>query len=265
MSVFDRYIPRKVDGITDIEVLARSYKHRKNVLLIGDAGVGKNHLIDALGAKLGIPTVSISLNGGSTVEDIVGQPLFIGGETVWADGLLPHLMVRPSILCLDEINACPNDISFILHQVLDWRRRLVLVQKGREVIQSDPGFMIVGTMNPDYRGTKPLNEAFKDRFQVTLELDYDRKIETKLGIDEIWLDLADQLRKMYRETELETPCSTRMLMDYRDNTEIFGQDVARECFIARYTRTEQKAVKHAISIHIDKSEISNLADEETNG
>lgn len=82
-AVLASYIPRKLDGKTDLETLETAYRvsvahsggtHLPecpkdckggpvNVLLVGDTGTGKNHLVAALAAKLGIPYTRIPLNG----------------------------------------------------------------------------------------------------------------------------------------------------------------------------------------------------------
>ena len=265
-SVLDSYIPRKVDGLTDLVVLQKAWQYNQtdarrkmNILLIGDAGTGKNHLAEALGAWAKVPVWSISLNGGSTVEDIVGQPLFINGTTVWVDGVLTYAMRHGGIVVLDEVNACPNEITFVLHQILDNRRTLTLVQKGREVVRAHKDFFAIGTMNPDYRGTKPLNEAFKDRFHLPIEIDYDEKVEKKLipGEDKV-LELASKLRKMFRAGELDTPCSTRMLLDYVENKKLLGVSMGKAAFLARYSRSDQSAVGEAWDISMGAAATASL-------
>jgi len=263
-SVLDQYIPRKIHELTDLEILQKCWEYNHsgaqamNVLLIGDAGAGKNHLAEALGAWARMPVWSISLNGGSTVEDIVGQPLFMGGTTVWVDGVLTYAMRHGGIVVLDEVNACPHEITFVLHQILDHRRSVTLVQKGREVVRAHPNFMIIGTMNPDYRGTKPLNEAFRDRFHLPLEIEYDDKVEKKLGLDAKIRELAGKLRKMFRAGELDAPCSTRLLLDYTRNKTIFGPGVAKTSFLTRFSRGDQTAISEAWDITMASAQTANL-------
>ena len=98
-------------------------------------------------------------------------------------------------------------------------------------------------MNLNYEGTKPLNEALKDRFNPTLEFDYDRKIESKLVSNHKILEFADKLRISYANSELITPISTRTLLFFERNIKTFGLEVAEEILFNRFDKMERKVVE----------------------
>lgn len=264
MDTYKSYHARKLNGQTDVETLMTAFQNGQNVLLQSDAGTGKNHLIEAVCAKLGVPQVAVSLSGGATVEDLIGQYVLVQGSTHWVDGLMTTFF-RPTGLggtfTADEINACPPEITFVCHQATDHRKTLVLAQRGREVVKGHKRFVFVGTMNPDYIGTRPLNPAMRDRFNLKLTLDYDTAIESKvlksMGAKpetiKSLLALASKLRDQYRAPshEITIPFSTRMLKDYIVNMGLHGEHIARMSMINSFDSLEQVAVREAVSLYLD--------------
>jgi hypothetical protein len=82
-----KYIPRRFGGKTDIEILKTCFDAHLNVLLVGESGTGKNAAVKAFCEKFGQTYQRISLNGASTVEDMVGtKELEQGLNTSFRDG-----------------------------------------------------------------------------------------------------------------------------------------------------------------------------------
>jgi len=251
----ERYIPRKIAGKSDIEILLTAYKHRKNTLLEGPTGSGKTMAIRWLARRLRVPYMRVNLNGGTTVEDLVGQWIYKDGKFVWSDGVLVRMMRHGGIFVADEINAAPTEILFVLNSILDDERKIVLTQKDGEVVTACDDFWFVATMNPEnlYEGTKMLNEALRDRFQVVLEYDYSREVEKKLELTDDLLEIAKMLRE--RNDEIRTPVSTRSLVQFKENCELFGLRLAREIFIQKFHIDERKIVREILNLkYITKSE-----------
>jgi hypothetical protein len=191
----------------------------------------------------------INLNGGTTVDDLVGQwvPANKPNKYIWVDGQLAAFMRNGGILVCDELNASPADINMVFNPVLDDERRLVLVQKESEVLYAHPEFWLVSTINPDgdYEGTKPMNHALRDRFQIIMNYHYELDIESKLIPDDALLHLIYKLRE---SSKIYTKVSTRTGIQVIKNRALYGADTALELFISRFTRDEQPVVRELASI-----------------
>ncbi len=247
------YIPRKMNGHTDMDILKKAYQKKFNTLIVGETGCGKTMSIRDLCFLLKLPYMRVNLNEATTTEDLIGQwiPDSNGGFK-WEDGVLVKFMRHGGVFVADEINASSPGILFILHSILDDERKVVLVQKDGEVVNAHPDFWFVSTMNPDYVGTRPLNAALKDRFQIIMEYDYDKAVEKKIVKDTRILELADKLRVLYKQGTLSTPVSTRALMQYVDNKSLFGEEMAQEMFINRFNSDERAPLKEVFSLDNEK-------------
>jgi len=246
----DSYIPRRFGKTTDVKILEKCYKDKSFVLIMGETGCGKTHLVRHFAAVNKLPYVRINLNGGTTADELIGHwvPKSEGGFR-WQDGVLTTFARYGGIVALDEVNACPAEILFALHSLTDDERTLTLTSKDGEVVRANPNFFLVATMNPDtYEGTRPLNAAFKDRFKVKLFFDYDQKIEEELVKNPRLLILASKLRLMKTKGELNTPISTRLLLFFNSNKELFGENLATEIFLNNFEPSEREPIKNVIEM-----------------
>jgi len=249
-----KYIPRKIGKTTDIEILKRCYEEGINVLLVGATGTGKTHAARHLAYELQVPYMRVNCNGAITPEDLIGQYIPDGnGGFKWCDGVLTRFIRHGGIFVLDEINAAPAEILFVLHSLLDDERKIVLTQKDGEVVKASDKFMFIATMNPTedaiYEGTKELNAALKDRFGVVLYYDYDERIERKIIKSEY---VREVLRALRNSEEIETPISTRTGKEYERAIELFGIETANEMFIARFRKEEREIVKETLTMIYSK-------------
>ena len=246
------YVPRRIaKGYTDIKALEELYSKRMNTLIIGETGCGKTHAVRNVAYKLKVPYKNVNLNGGTTPEDLIGQFVPDNGSIRWQDGILTRFIRHGGIFVCDEINAAPASVLFILHSVLDDQRQIVLTQHEGETIKVHPDFWFVGTMNPDYEGTNPLNQALRDRFGMTLVFEYDRKVEEKLGISENLLNLAEKIRKMHKQGEIMTPVGTRVLLNFMEIEKNFGQDVAVMNLLNRFDQSEVAAISEVLTLELN--------------
>ncbi|OKY78539.1 MAG: MoxR-like ATPase [Candidatus Methanohalarchaeum thermophilum] len=253
-----KYHPRKLPGDkTDIEVLKKAFKkrpngHPQNTLLIGPTGAGKTHAVKKVAEKLKMPIIRVNLNRMTTVEDFVGQWVpEQGGNFKWEDGVLTRLMKNGGLLMVDEINAAPPEILFVLHSALDFRE-ITLTQKDGEIIEANKDFWFIATMNPDYKGTSELNEALRDRFKVILEYPYDEEVENRVIKDKDLIKMANKLRKMSNNPtkDIRTPVSTRMLIQYEENKKVFGEKLALNMLVNKFKKEERRAVKEIAKLHL---------------
>jgi hypothetical protein len=107
-------------------------------------------------------------------------------------------------------------------------------------------------MNPNYRGTQLLNEAWKDRFEIKLNYGYDRDIEKKILKSESLLDLAYGMRSRSRGADepvgdnnaiFDTPVSTRILKTFEKLATELSFDFACEVFVNNFDENERPAVR----------------------
>jgi hypothetical protein len=126
------------------------------------------------------------------------------------------------------------------------------MENGGEVIKAHPDLLIVADMNPDYRGTRPLNQALADRFPERLVFPYDNAIEQKLLGSKALLDMANQLRTEFDKGTINTPISTRNLVAFADNAKALGMDFATYCYINSFEGDEERsAVRLLLTTHRD--------------
>lgn len=175
----------------------------------------------------------------------------------WHDGLLVRLMkghpdFEHTVLLADEVNFGPAKVMALLNGVTDDRRAITLAQHTGETITAHDGFHFAAAMNPNYEGTRPLNKAFKDRFTLKLNYEYDSAIERKLVQNGKLVDMAEKLRKMFDADEIQTPVSTRAMLHFEKVEAVLGRQLAIEAFVSGFEDDERTAVKSAMEMVLGK-------------
>ena len=157
---------------TQAKALGAAVSQGFPALLIGETGTGKTTLARDVAAHLERPTVRVNLDGGTTVDEVIGRYQLRDGATMFELGVIPRAMQEGAVLILDEINAALPDVLFCIHALLERPARL-FIPETREEVAAAPGFCVIGTQNPshDYAGTKALNAALYSRFGVVLRFD----------------------------------------------------------------------------------------------
>ncbi|HMZ58003.1 MAG TPA: AAA family ATPase [Leptospiraceae bacterium] len=141
----------------------------KPVLLIGDAGVGKNALVYHINSLRNLPTIRFSFNEDTLPEDLIGSyrihPSGKGFE--WKNGPLTSALQTGSAFVADEMNLASPSVIKRFSTVYE-SFYLDLLEGGGEKISSVDGFHFIATQNPSegFEGRKNLSYEITKNFSV---------------------------------------------------------------------------------------------------
>ena len=243
------YLNRKILGsLTEFDIYDAAMRDGDNVLITGHAGSGKTMSVMAYAAARGYRYYNVSSHNGQDHTQLMGHWIPTPEATFrWQDGPVTDCVRNGNaVLLLNEINFMPEKLKTLLFSLLDKRREIQLMDKDGEVVKAAPNLLIVADMNPNYRGTKPLNEAEKDRYAHKLEFGYDTTIERKLIGSKALLEVAGRLRTSFDREELLTPISTRSLVAFMENARNLGIDYAIYSYVNGFHESERNAVRLAV-------------------
>ena len=213
------------------------------VFVTGLSGNGKTLMIDQACAKAGRALYRVNITIETDEDDLLGGFRLVDGETVWFDGPVVEAMRTGSVLLLDEVDLASTKIM-CLQPILEGKG--VFLKKINEYVECQPGFNIVATANTkgkgddtgNFIGAGVLNEAFLERFPITVEQEYpatpiEKKILGKvfdsLSISdnefiEKLVSWADIIRKTYQEGAIDELITTRRLVHISNAYAIFNMD-----------------------------------------
>jgi hypothetical protein len=232
----DSYVPEKFVGYvpygnfnTVKEVIKSGIFYP--LFITGLSGNGKTLMIKELCARLKREYVRANITIETDEDDLIGGFRLLNGETVWHDGPVVTAMKRGAVLLLDEIDLASNKIMS-LQPVLEGSS--IYLKKIGKWVHPVEGFNVIATANTKgqgsddgrFIGTNVLNEAFLERFPVTIEQQYPTaKMEVKILVNELekhdTVDLpfaenlvkwADVIRKTFNEGGCDEIISTRRLV-----------------------------------------------------
>ena len=268
MDQQDSYVPEKFDGY----VSWGNFNTVKDVVkseifyplfITGLSGNGKTLLVKEVCAKLKREFIRANITIETDEDDLIGGFRLLNGETVWHDGPVVTAMKRGAILLLDEIDLASNKIM-CLQPVLEGSS--VYIKKIGKWVHPKTGFNVIATANTKgqgaddgkFIGTNILNEAFLERFPVTIEQSYptaamEKKILNnefgKHGIEDSefadnLVKFADVVRKTFAEGGVDEIISTRRLVHIVGAYAIFDDKLkAIEMCVARFdTETKESFV-----------------------
>jgi len=223
----------------EIAIFEAAYEEKIPVLLKGPTGCGKTRFVEHMAWRMGQrlaavrtatrsareqhegrPLVTVACHEDLTASDLVGRYLLEGDSTRWIDGPLTRAVRSGAICYLDEVVEARKDTTVLIHPLTD-HRRILPIEKRAEVLEADPGFMLVISYNPGYQSAlKDLKHSTRQRF-VSLEFKYlPREAEAQIvahesGVDhDMAADLAKLGEKVRNLTEhgLQEGVSTRLLI-----------------------------------------------------
>lgn len=204
---------------------------RKNLLLMGEPGVGKSSVILEIAARLNIPVFALACSGKTRFAHMVGGYEFVSGETRWRDGPLVRAMRTGGIFLANEVTRLDAGEQMNLAEVLDSGACITIPDTG-EVVKAHPDFRFIATGNSGgygdetgaFSGEKVSSVAFLDRFQKIEvhhlspeeETDLLRKSVPSLpeSVIKAMVKLAGDVRRSFvgRGGNLRTILSTRSLV-----------------------------------------------------
>jgi len=168
-------------------------KKGPNVLLIGPHGCGKTQFSIAIARALGLELFPVSCGEDFSMAEYYGSMVVVKGETMFIPGAMLRWAHFGGILQMDEINAAPPNAALFIHSVID--RVPFYVKETSWYVLPHPEAWVVGTMNPNYRGTHKFNQAFHDRFW-DIEFDYMSPDKEVALLQKIYPTLGHELIKI---------------------------------------------------------------------
>ena len=209
--------------------------------ITGLSGNGKTFSVEQACAQLKRELIRVNITIETDEDDLIGGFRLVNGETAWHNGPVIEALERGAVLLLDEVDLASNKI-LCLQSVLEGKG--VFLKKIGKFVQPAPGFNVIATANTKgkgsddgrFIGTNVLNEAFLERFPVTLEQDYpapstEQKILEGVALDlgvedrdfcKRLVDWADIIRKTFYDGGIEEIISTRRLVHIIRAYSIFG-------------------------------------------
>ena len=94
----------------NLEKLLYPILEGRNLLLVGDAGIGKNALIYYINQLRNQPTIRFSFNQDTLPEDLVGSFRVLPNGFVWQNGPLVEAMTKGYTFVADELNLAAPEI-----------------------------------------------------------------------------------------------------------------------------------------------------------
>jgi cobaltochelatase CobS len=270
-NIDPNFIPKEIvfeDNKKIVEQVAIAVSYKAPILLIGETGTGKTSLVRHLAFSTGNAFVRVNHNGGTTIEDIVGRWVINSkNQTEWIDGILIESMKKGYWFLADEINAAGAEINFVYHSLLDDDGRVILAEKGNEVVIPHPNFRFFGAMNPptEYAGTKELNKALMSRFMVC-RVDFPPpKVEQQIlvsrtgiteAVAERMVRFAGEVRTMHGKEEVHFVLSTRDLLMWATMFKVYKKYLtsAEMTVLNKIGQDDVDAIKDMMALHFSSTD-----------
>jgi AAA domain (dynein-related subfamily) len=200
------------------------------VYITGLSGNGKTFMAEQACAELGREMIRVNITKETDETDLIGSYELIDGNTAWRDGPVLVAMKRGAVLLLDETDY-GSERLLCLQPVLEGKG--YFNKKRGEFISPTQGFNVIATANTKGKGSDDgrfiganvLNEAFLERFAITVEQEYP-SLQTEIKIISKLFDSlntpalsfatnlakwAELIRKTYKDGAVDEVISTRRL------------------------------------------------------
>jgi MoxR-like ATPase len=240
------FVPEKANGyvpfgcFSDVRSIIKSQKFYP-IYITGLSGNGKTMIVEQVCAVENRECIRVNITIETDEDDLIGGFRLVDGKTVWHDGPVIQAMQRGAILLLDEVDLGSNKMM-CLQPVLEGKQ--IYIKKTNRVISPAPGFNVVATANTKgkgsddgrFIGTNVMNEAFLERFSVTMEQEYpNARTESKILMNVLkesglanseefvnhLVSWAEVIRKSFAEGAVSDVISTRRLVHICEAAAIF--------------------------------------------
>ena len=225
------------------------------VFITGLSGNGKTMMVEQICAKLKRECYRVNVTVETDEDDLIGSNTLVDGNIVFREGPVLKAMRKGAVLLIDEIDLASNKIM-CLQSILEGKG--YLNKKTGEYVSPENGFTVVATANTKgkgsddgrFIGTNVLNEAFLERFSITMEQEYPsnaiektilKKEFEKLGVTgygdyvDNLVTWADVIRKSFYEGAIDELISTRRLVHIAQAYKMFDNKLkAIEMCVARF-------------------------------
>ena len=254
------------------------------LFVTGLSGNGKTLMIEQIHAEMKKELIRVNVTIETDEDDLLGGFRLINGETKFVSGPVIEAMNRGCTLLLDEIDLGSNKLM-CLQPVLEGKG--VYLKKVNQWVTPKKGFNVMATANTKgqgsddgmFIGTNILNEAFLERFAITLEQPYaSAAIEKKIivgamkkygKVDEKFADnlitWAEVIRKTFFDGGIDSVISTRRLDHIVKAFAIFGdKQKSIELCCARFdTDTKESFLDLYSKIDAGINPLEEVSEEET--
>lgn len=240
------------------------------VMVTGLSGNGKTFMVEQACAASGREMIKVSISIETDEDDLIGGNTLVNGNVVYREGPVLNAMRRGAVLVLDEIDRGSNKLLAI-QAIMEGKN--YINKKTGEIVRPAEGFNVVATANTKGKGSDDgrfiaaqiLDEAFLERFPITVEQEYASNAVEKKILDKVFksldleddgfigklVDWADIIRKTFYEGGVDEIIATRRLVHIAKAYSIFGDKMkaielcvnrfdaeTKESFLDLYTKLD---------------------------
>jgi len=217
-----RYHPRALANLPDVEALQRLREASVPVLLYGPPGTGKTSLIEAAFGDL----ITVAGDGDTTVGDLIGEYTQCdqgGYEFIY--GPLITAMQEGRALLLDDATLISPKVLAALYPAMDGRRQIQVKAHKGETITAADGFYVIAGHNPGVHGAV-LTEALASRFSMQIQVGSDYDLAASLNINRTAVRVARNLATRQEAGDVGWAPQLRELIAFQKIADVLGTSVA---------------------------------------
>lgn len=212
------------------------------IYITGLSGNGKTLGVEQACASTKREVIRVNFTVETDEDDLIGGFRLVNGETKFFKGPVIKAMELGAVLLCDEIDLANPAKVMCLQSILEGKG--YFIKKTGEFVTPASGFTVVATANTKgkgsddgrFIGTNVMNEAFLERFPITVEQDYptpsvekkilgavfdDLKVSDTEFVEKL-VDWADIIRKTFFDGGVDEVISTRRLVHIAKAYSIFN-------------------------------------------